>query len=350
MVNQVPLKALSSLEISAFCNQMAMILRSGISAIEGITILYDDAASPAEKVLLEKIKEELEVSGNLAQSLRASGAFPKYMLSMVALGEQTGKIDEVMAALFLHYNREDNISRSIKNALFYPLIMIVMMIVVITILLIKVMPIFNQMFIQLGQEMTGVSRSILEVGSVLSDYSAVFIIIIAVFFAVFLFFAATAVGRRIFLKLGYKFYFLRSLNDKIAAARFASGVALTLSSGINLEQAIDLVSELNANPYFQKKIDKCQELIRSGINFSEALSSAGIFSGIYAKMTSVAAKTGAIDEIMQQLADKYEEEVDSRIFSIIAALEPTLVIILSLVIGSILLSVMLPLMGIMSSL
>jgi len=350
MANQTRQKALSPLENSAFCSQMAMILKSGISSIEGITILYNDASSAAEKSLLENIKKELETNGNLAQSLKVSGAFPEYMLSMVNLGEQTGKLDEVMAALSLHYNREDNIRRSIKNALFYPLIMIVMMIVVISILLIKVMPVFNQMFIQLGQEMTGFSKGILEVGSALSDYSTVFIIIIAVIFVLIFFLAATAAGQRIFLKVGYKLGFLRSLYDKIAATRFASGIALTLSSGMNPEQAINLVSELNVNPYFQKRIDGCLELVRSGISFSDALSAAGVFSGIYAKMSALAAKTGATDEIMQQLAARYEDEVDNRISSIIAALEPTLVIILSLVVGIILLSVILPLMGIISSL
>lgn len=350
MENKKTQSSLNLLEISAFCNQMSMILKSGISTIEGITILYDDSASAAEKELLEVVKKEMEQSGNLTQALKASGVFPDYMLNMVNLGEQTGRLDDVMEALSLHYIREDNISRSIKNALFYPLIMIFMMIAVISILLIKVMPVFNQMFIQLGQQMTGLSKAMLEVGNFLGKHSPIFIGILVLLFLLIFYFAATKNGRKAFVKIGYQFSILRNLYEKIATTRFASGIAMTLSSGMNPEQAIDLVGSLNDNPYFQKKIDTCKDLISSGTNFSDALSAAGVFSGMYAKMTSVASKTGNTDEIMQQLANQYEEEVDIRISSIISTLEPTLIIILSLIVGIILLSVMLPLMGIMSSL
>lgn len=343
-------KALSSLEISAFCSQMAMILRSGISTIEGITILYNDASGPAEKSLLEQIKTQLEESGSLSQALASSGVFPDYLITMTKIGEQTGTLDEVMKSLTAHYNREDNINRSIKNALFYPLIMIFMMVVVIAILLIKVIPIFNQMFIQLGREMTGVSKGVLTLGNTLSKYSTALVIGIAVLFILLILLAATKKGRRLVMRVCYRLAIFRHLYDKIAALRFASGVTLTLSSGMNPEQSIELAAELNNNPYFQQKIDRCISLISTGSSFSDALSAAGIFSGIYAKMTAVAAKTGTTDEVMQQLADQYEAEVDNRISGIIAAIEPTLVIILSLIVGIILLSVMLPLMGVMSAL
>lgn len=152
-----------------------------------------------------------------------------------------------------------------------------------------------------------------------------------------------------FLKLGYKFKFTRTICEEIAACRFASGMALTLGSGLNPERSFELVNSLNDDEYFQKKLDECQKEIDEGTDFSQALVSSGMFSGIYARMASIGGKTGTMDQVMDQIATLYQDDVDTRTNNLLAVLEPSLVIILSLMVGAILLSVMLPLMGIMSS-
>ena len=116
-------KPFSNMEVSAFCGQIALILKSGISSIEGITIMMEDAPEGEEKNILEFILERMQESGNLYESLSKTGLFPSYMLHMVEIGEETGTLDEVMEALSNHYDREDAIGKSIKNAVTYPLIM-----------------------------------------------------------------------------------------------------------------------------------------------------------------------------------------------------------------------------------
>ena len=109
-------KPFSNMEISAFCGQISLILKSGISSMEGITIMLEDAASSEEKAILEQILEQMQESGSLCQALTESGLFPSYMLHMVEIGEETGTLDEVMESLSIHYEQEENISKSIKNA------------------------------------------------------------------------------------------------------------------------------------------------------------------------------------------------------------------------------------------
>ncbi|MFV0362077.1 MAG: type II secretion system F family protein [Suipraeoptans sp.] len=145
---------LSNMEVSAFCSQMSMILNAGISSIEGIDLLIEDSESSDEKALLNIIQESLGETGSIYESLLSTKAFPEYMLNMVNIGEQTGQMDSVFDALATHYEREASISQSIKNAVTYPMIMVTMMIVVILVLITQVMPIFNQVFKQLGSEMT----------------------------------------------------------------------------------------------------------------------------------------------------------------------------------------------------
>ena len=149
--------------------------------------------------------------------------------------------------------------------------------------------------------------------------------------------------------LGYKLPSVRSVYENTAACRFASGMALTLSSGLDTEQSIKLAGALNEDPLFQQKITACCKKIEEGSDLYEAIHDSGIFSGIYTRMASLGARTGTMDKILDEIAARYQDEVDNRMNNILAILEPTLVIILSLIVGIILLSVMLPLMGIMSS-
>lgn len=349
MEKQLQGKPFSNMEVSSFCGQIALILKSGISSIEGITIMLEDASSSDEKQILEAVLENIQSTGSLYQALEDTGLFPSYMLHMVQIGEETGTLDEVMTALSEHYDREDSISKSIRNAVTYPLIMAGMMVVVIIVLLVKVMPIFNQVFIQLGTEMTGFSRTLMNLGNAINRYSIVFIVIFVVIAALVLYGTRTASGKRFFRRLGYRFRFSRAIYEEIAACRFASGMALTLSSGLNPERSMELVTALNDDTGFQQKLDECQKLINEGSDLAEALHSSGIFTGMYARMASIGGKTGSMDQVMDQIAGLYQDEIDSRMNNALAVLEPTLVITLSLIVGVILLSVMLPLMGIMSS-
>ncbi len=342
-------KLLSNRELSQFCDQIAMILNAGISPMEGVTIMLEDALSTEGKEILAVILEHCNHGESFHQSVLASGVFPKYALDMIEIGEQSGKLEDVMHALAFHYNREQTIAEDIRNAVTYPFLIVGMMLIVILVLIIKVLPIFNQVFIQLGSEMTGFSKGLLDLGTTISNYSFLFIAIFLLLAALFFFFAKTRAGRRTLASFCTNFFATRHFYEKIASGRFASGMALTMSAGLDTDASLEMVQRLVDNRAMAEKIEKCRVLIKDGASFAEALVSANIFTSMYARMLTIGYKTGAIDQVLEKIADAYEGEVDNRINSVITVLEPTLVIILSVVVCMILLSVMLPLMGIMSS-
>lgn len=342
------MRLFSNMELSSFCGQMALILKSGISSMEGLTIMLEDAASGDETAVLNTLISHMQETGSLYQAMASSGFFPSYLLHMVEIGEETGTLDEVMESLQAHYDREDSIRKSLRNSITYPMIMTGMMAVVVIILLVKIMPIFNQVFMQLGTEMTGFSRMLLNLGTALNRYSVLFIVILLAAAGLILYGVCTDSGRKMFLSLSGKIKFTRSLHEDLAACRFASGMALTLRSGIHPERSMELVASLNAYPAFQKKLELCKKEISEGKDLPEAVLTAGIFSGMYARMASIGSKTGSLDQVMEQIAGFYQDEIDTKVNNLLAVLEPTLVILLSLTVGIILLSVMLPLMGIMS--
>lgn len=240
-------------------------------------------------------------------------------------------------------------AKNIKSAVSYPLVMLGMMIVVIFVLIVKVLPVFNEVFQQLGTGLGGISGTILSLGNTVSRYALVFVLVAAVIAGLFLYFAFTAKGRRQIRVFARSFLPTRKLMEKIACSRFASGMYLSLSSGLDTDQSLEMVSRLVDHPVIQEKIRNIQALILEGTSFADAVSQTNMFSGIYARMVSIGYKTGAMDDVMKQISAQYDEEIDSRMSDLVAKLEPTLVAILSIIVGLILLSVMLPLMGIMSN-
>ncbi len=342
-------KKLNYEELALFCEQFSMTLEAGLNHVDGISVMLEDAMSEDGKAILETILDNLHMGRKLNESMEATGVFPKYCLDMVRIGEASGKLDEVMHSLAFHYTREQNISEGIKNSLKYPFIIIGMMFVVILVLVIKVLPIFNQVFIQLGSEMTGFSKSLMHFGSVVGTYSAVFVGILVALIVLYRIFLHTDKGRARFASFCSKFFLTKSLYEKIAVGRFASGMALTLNAGLRPEESLEMVGPMVDNRFVEQKVSDCLELVRMGNSFSASLVDAGIFNNLYSRMIAVSGKSGTVDKALEKIAMKYDEDVESRIANIISILEPTLVIIFSIIVCMILLSVMMPLMSIMTS-
>ena len=311
--------------------------------------MMEDAAEGDGKFILNVIYEQLDQTGSLFRALSETGVFPKYVLDLVNLGETSGKLDEVMDSLARYYQWEENLTQGIKSAILYPLVMVGMMILVIGVLIVKVMPIFNQVFIQLGSEMTGFSKGVLDLGYTLSRYSAILVLVLGLLLIAGLYLNKSIKGKERLKQFGSRFFLTKNLYEKIALGRFSNGMAMTLSSGLDTDQSIELVSQLSDHPGLSEKIEVCKKYISEGENFSEALSKANIFSGVYSRMLSIGYKSGVMDEAMQKIAVQYNDDVDTSIGQLLSILEPTLVAVLSVFVGLILLSVMLPLLGIMTT-
>ena len=225
-----------------------------------------------------------------------------------------------------------------------------MMAAVIVILLVKVMPIFQQVFRQLGTEMTGFSRALMGLGTALNRYSILFIVLLLLVIAAAFAGTHTAGGRRFFRKIGLHFSRIRSMQEQLSVCRFASGMAISLKSGLTQEQSLELTERLIEDTDFCKKLEACRNGLSEGQDLAALLHQEQILTGVYARMASIGARTGELDAVLERIADLCQEDLDDRMNRTLAVLEPTLVITLSLIVGVILLSAMLPLMGILSSL
>lgn len=341
-------KKLTNMEISSFCGQMALILKSGISATEGVITMLEDSTDVHEKNILQGILDNLNMGMTLTDSLKETGLFPDYMLAMVKLGEETGTLDETMDSLSSYYEREEEVSRTVRNAIIYPAIMAIMMLIVIIVLLVFVLPIFNQVYAQLGTEMSGFSKVLLNIGTGLGTWGLYVIIALAAIAVIGLIASRFKKGAEFFGKIGYKLGFMKKTRKLKAISRLAGGLATGLKSGLDFDQSFELASDLNEEPALQDILDKCKKDMAEGMDSQEVLRESGLFSGVYSRMLSVGMKTGSAASVLERIADMNRDEVDSKMNNVLAALEPTIVIVLSVLVGIILLSVMLPLLGIIS--
>jgi len=340
---------LTNEELASFCSQMSILLHAGISPVEGLRILLSDTTDSASRHLIEDLLSSVSEGNSFSESLKVVGVFPDYVVNTIKLGEEAGAVDDVMNSLSEYYERESQINESIKSAVTYPLVMILMMLVVILLLITKVLPIFNQVYMQLGSEMTGFAASLMQLGSTLNNYSIVFIVLLALILVAYIFFTKTSVGKVALKKITSHLFFTKRFYEGIAAGRFAGGMALALSAGLDTFSSLDMVKELVENKKIADKIDIVKQSILDGNNFAEGLKDAEIFSNVNNRMIAVGVKTGETELIMKRIADDCQKKSEKKINEIISVIEPTLVIVLSLIVGLILLSVILPLMGIMAT-
>lgn len=334
---------LSNNELSTFCSQMALLLHSGISSMEAVSIMKEDAATPKAEQILSTIYDGLENQLELSDALKETGLFPKYVLDMVTIGNSSGRLDDVMAALSKYYEREERISQDIKNAVTYPLIMTAMLFVVTAVLIVKVLPVFDDVFKQLGGGLTGPARALMTLGTGSGIYLIGFFVLVFLIACILVHRMKSSVAFRT------RFFLSKQLYEQIAIGRFANGMALTLSSGLDTDESLHMVSSLTDHPVIQEKIKACEQSIAEGEGFSDAIRSADIFTGVQNRMISIGIKTGSMEQVMAQIAEQCDTAAENRINRLLSVLEPTLVAVLAVIVGFILLSVMLPLISIMSN-
>ncbi|MCI8506680.1 MAG: type II secretion system F family protein [Lachnospiraceae bacterium] len=347
-MGEISKKPLKDRELASFCEQMAMMLKAGISSLEGISILKESLTDSEGRAILEEVYEELEMSGDLCGAFTKSGVFPQYFLNLAQIGERAGRLDEVFSSLAVYYERQDSLSKNIKSAVTYPCVMIGMMLAVILVLVIRVMPIFSRVYGQLGTEMSGVSRSIMNMGTWLSRYSLGILVFSVLLVAVALYLCMTKNGKKHLRGLGRRLPFTKGIYEATALSRFADGMSITLKSGLDSDEGLELSGRLTDSPVLREKIEECRKKTAEGTELGAAFKEAGIFSGLHARMVNVGILSGSLDQVMERVAEQYALEADERISRTVSRLEPTLVAIMSILVGMILLSVMLPLMGIMS--
>lgn len=340
---------LNAEETALFCSQAAMVIRSGLPLVDGLTALCEDFRGTRAGALLGALAREIENTGSLAAALERVPALPPYAVRMARVGERSGKLDDVLAALGEAYLREARVRRNIRQAVLYPAILTLMMGAVIAVVVFCVMPVFSGVLRSLGAGMSAAAEGATQAGMAIG---ITVLILVGVLIAAALVVAAllrTPWRARVLAWLGARAPVARRVAAALSAERFASAMTMLVGSGYPIEDALPLVEELSGAGAMREKVARVEQGVAQGKSFCDAVADADVFDALHARMLRAGAAAGQIDGVLARLADIYHERFDREVSNAEALIEPVLVTLLALVAGAILLTVMLPLAGILSS-
>ena len=342
-------RKLEVLELSLFCHQLSLVLKSGIHPVEGIPLIAGEMVNPALKEALLKAGDAAVRGETLHDALNETGVFPPYLIAMVRIGETTGMMETVMENLSLFYEKEDRLAKKLRGAVAYPVLLLILMLGVIVLLIAQVLPMFAKILASLGGELPQATRFLLGIGDFFSRFGLGFLLLLLVLAAGWMFALRTESGRMRWDAMKLKLPIFGKVYTKTAAARFSNGLSIVLRSGLDLLEGLDCVMDLTENRKVRKLVRQVSDSIRNGSDLGTALAAVSLFPPLFARMMQIGQKTGELDKMMGKISSVYEGEVENSLQQMTNAIEPVLVIILSAIVGVILLAVMLPLINIMGS-
>lgn len=336
-------------ELGGFCKQVAMVLKSGISLDEGVYMLLEEVEDKRTKEVLEKMDEMLKDNETLHNAMKETGAFPQYLLSMVHIGEKSGKLEEVLEAMVVYYERESSMKESIHNVIAYPMIMFAMIAVILLVLVLKILPMFQNVFRNLNVDVASSSSRVMRVGMVTGEVVAIVALIILVVVAGLLLWYHTDSGEKVLKKWSGSFFATKKTARLMAIGKFVSSMSVMISSGMDPEESLDMAREVVEGTKVQKKVEKCYEGVKERKSLAESLRESKLVTGMQGRMLGVAEKSGLTEEVLNDISRQYDEQITGQLSSMCTKLETTLVLSLSLIVGAILISIMLPLVSIITA-
>ena len=272
------------------------------------------------------------------------------MTDMVALAEDTGRLEDVLLSLQRHYDRQLRMSADIRGAVTVPVTLFAVMVAVVILLVTQVLPVFDKVFAQLGVRMGAVAVGMMNAGAVLAKAGVGIAVVLVVAAAAALVVALVPALREKFAAWFRRRFGGRGILGQMAVSRFASSMAMAVSSGMSMEESVEISAKLcGGAKEIDSKTEQCRKDIEEGGSPAEALAKSGLFTGRDCRLLKLAEQTGSLPDTLEDLAQRQEEESLRRIDRTVGAIEPAIVVITSALAGVILLSVMLPLMGLLST-
>ena len=338
-------RTLSYGEIAEVSLELSLLLHAGVGTGDALYLLGED--SPHKK-LLSAMADEVDGGAALASAMRSSAAFPTYACGLVEVGERTGRTEEALAALSRYYEDRVRMDRRVRSALLYPAVMLALMLVVIGVLLVKVLPIFDDVYASLGTRLTGVAAGLLTVGRWLEGALPVFWAVLAALVLIGFLFTAVGPLRRSLVSFWQRGHGDRGVSRKLNNARLAQAMAMGMASGLPLEEALGLSAGL-VEGGARRRCEDCRKRLDNGEALSAALKASGLLPASQSRLLELGQRSGAGDASMEKIARDLTEEGEAALDAAVSRVEPALVLLCSVLVGLILLSVMLPLMHIMSA-
>jgi type IV pilus assembly protein PilC len=335
---------------AVFARQFATMINAGLAVLRALYVLEEQTANPRFKKIIAAVRNDVEAGMPLSDAMeRHPAAFDRLYVAMVRAGEAGGALDGALERLAMQLEKDDSLKRTIKSAMAYPVLIGCFAIMVMIGMLIFIIPIFAKMYADLGGTLPMLTRVMMSLSNMLKHY----------WFIVFPAFGGVIYGIKrlkntdqgkkrwdqIKLKLPMK---LGPVIQKIAVARFSRTFATLVSSGVPILQAIEITGKTSGNAVIEESLVDVKESVRSGESIAKPLSRVPVFPAMVTHMISIGEETGALDAMLNKVADFYEDEVDAAIKSLTSIIEPIMMLFVGGMVGMVVISMYLPMFNMMN--
>ena len=337
-------------ETALFCEQVALALEAGIPLYDVMETLKITYATDRYGARFTQMFETVRATGTLRAAVEEAGIFPAYAVGMIGVGEQTGKLDTVLAALGRYYRWEAEVRTSVQNAVVYPVVLAVMLAVVVAVLVISVLPVFERVFANLGVTAGSTGANAIGTAFLIGKVALALIALVLLGGLVLAGLLRGKHSRAVMEWLLRTVPALARADEKLAASRLSNVLSTMFAAGSRVDTAMEIAPQVIQSRRYQQRIQKAMLMMYEGATFAQAADQTGLFDAMHNRMVRFGEQTGKLDAVMEEVRALYQQEADASINALVSGIEPALVAVLSVVIGGVLLTVMVPLLTVLSAL
>lgn len=338
-------------DLTIFSRQFATMINAGVAMVRALTILAEQTPNQKLRKIVEEIKAKVEQGNSLSDALaRYPEVFDNLFVGMIRAGEAGGVLDEVLLRIAGFQEAAARLRAQVKSAMTYPIVVCCLAVGIFVAMLMFIMPIFANMFSQMNAKLPAYTQFLIDLSAIMKGPVGLFLFasVLGGFFA-FRSFAATDQGRHLLDKYLLVMPVIGPLTQKVAVARFTRTLGTLLRSGVPLLNALEIVRDSAGNMVVSGAVEDIRQAVREGEGIAKPLEKADIFPPMVTQMVAVGEETGSIDSMLEKIADFYDQEVEATIKSLTSLLEPLMMVVIGLLVGSIVVGMYLPIFSIINT-
>nr|MCR5543304.1 type II secretion system F family protein [Eubacterium sp.] len=333
-------KKVKAKDLSVFCKQFASVLRAGVPLISALDMMSAQMENKTLREALEQAATHVQKGGTLSEALKLNPkVFPPMLYNMVAAGEASGKLEICFERMATQFEKDGHIAAKIKGAMTYPAVILCVVIGVVIMMLVMVIPTFSEMFEEMGTQLPAATQMLVNASDFLVARWYIVILGVVVLIVAIKLFSNSEFGQDFNSRLALKLPIFGNLNVKTAAAQFSRTFATLLASGIPLIDAVDQVSNIMKNKYIRDKLKECKVQVAKGVPLSKPIKDMDIFPLMLPQMMHIGEETGNIEDMMEKVADFYEDEVDIATDALASMMEPLIIVVMAVVVGGMVIAI-----------
>jgi type IV pilus assembly protein PilC len=330
-------------DLVIFTRQFSTMVEAGLSVVEILDILHEQADDPGFKIVIDSVKSDVRAGSDLSTALaKFPKAFSSLFINLIRAGERSGELDVILRRLAGYLEKSESLKRKIKSAMMYPIISIGMVLVITAGLLIFIVPQFVDIFEKMGAELPLPTRIVIFISNSLTSFWYVWLVAIAGVGAFIVLSRKTARGRYLWDKAFITMPIFGELVQKVALSRFARTFSTMLQSGVPMLESLEIVAATAGNGVVEEAVLASREAVRQGEPLAAPLGDAAVFPPMVVRMIQVGERTGALESLLEKVADFYDEQVDAAVESLTSIIEPVMIVVMGVLVGGIVIAIFVP--------